>query len=65
MLASGRASRGVAMEAQRELAWMDAGGGVQLMRIQPIQVHTALTQSIVNADYMCSIKLHFFAVLIS
>ncbi len=30
-------SRGVAYDAQRELAWMDMGdGGVQLMRIQPL-----------------------------
>ena len=34
---SGRRSRGVAADVQRELAWMDTPGGVQLMRIQ---VHT-------------------------
>ena len=31
---SGRRSRGVAADVQRELAWMDTPGGVQLMRIQ-------------------------------
>ena len=33
----GRVSRGVAYDTQRELAWLDTGGGgVQLMRFQPI-----------------------------
>lgn len=33
----GRVSRGVAYDAQRELAWLDTGGdGVQLMHFQPI-----------------------------
>ena len=33
----GRASRSVANDTQRELAWLDTGGGgVQLMRFQPI-----------------------------
>ena len=35
--AGGRASRGVAYDTQRELAWLDTGeGGVQLMSFQPI-----------------------------
>ena len=31
---SGRRSRAIGREVQRELAWMDTPGGVQLMRIQ-------------------------------
>ena len=37
----GRASRGVAYDAQQELAWLDTGrGGVQLMRFQPLATPT-------------------------
>lgn len=36
---SGRRSRGVASDVQRELAWMDTPGGVQLMRIQVLSVY--------------------------
>ena len=37
---SGRRSRGVAADVQRELAWMDTPGGVQLMRIQVQSLHS-------------------------
>ena len=45
---SGRRSRGVAADVQRELAWMDTPGGVQLMRIQVL-----LFALISLAKFMC------------
>lgn len=38
LVTTGRMSRRVAVEAQKELAWMDTGMGVQLMKVQPVQV---------------------------
>ena len=35
---AGRMPSRIAMEAQRDLAWVDVGSGVQLMRVQPLQV---------------------------
>ena len=34
----GRMPSRIAVEAQRDLAWVDVGSGVRLMRVQPLQV---------------------------
>ena len=54
---SGRRSRGVAADVQRELAWMDTPGGVQLMRIQVCTQSITLLKSFISFSLSLSLSL--------
>ena len=49
---SGRRSRAIGRDVQRELAWMETPGGVQLMRIQ-VCVCVGTTESLVVCKCTC------------